>query len=58
MYAKQKIYEAFADFTKALLIDCGFNPESGESPIQYEEPIYGSNDTDFREYCAPGVVIA
>jgi hypothetical protein len=31
---KKYIYDAYKDFVKELLIDCGFHPELGETPVK------------------------
>jgi len=54
---KKLFYDAYKDFVKELLTDCGFHPELAESPIKYLDPIYGKDDTDFREYVAPSILL-
>ncbi|XP_055699342.1 ABC transporter G family member 23 isoform X2 [Phlebotomus papatasi] len=48
---------AYRDFAQSLLKTCGNNPKLGDVPIQFEEPIYGTNDPSFTDFVAPGVIL-
>ncbi|XP_054273390.1 ABC transporter G family member 23 isoform X3 [Macrosteles quadrilineatus] len=48
---------AYRDFAQELLSDCGNNPKLADIPIQFREPIYGSNDPSFTDFVAPGVIL-
>ncbi|XP_055681093.1 ABC transporter G family member 23 isoform X1 [Lutzomyia longipalpis] len=48
---------AYKDFAQDLLKTCGNNPKLGDVPIQFKEPIYGSNDPSFTDFVAPGVIL-
>jgi len=48
---------AYRDFAQELLTDCGNNPKLADIPIQFREPIYGSNDPSFTDFVAPGVIL-
>jgi len=48
---------AYRDFAQELLSDCGNNPKLADIPIQFKEPIYGSNDPSFTDFVAPGVIL-
>ncbi|OXA59297.1 ABC transporter G family member 20 isoform X2 [Folsomia candida] len=55
---KKEVYDAFEIFLKDMLVNCGFYKELAESPIRYLDPVYGTDDTDFKEFIAPGVLLA
>ncbi|KAK7792210.1 hypothetical protein R5R35_000492 [Gryllus longicercus] len=48
---------SYRDFAQNLLTDCGENPKLADVPIQFREPIYGSNDPSFTDFVAPGVIL-
>ncbi|KAF6209504.1 hypothetical protein GE061_015251 [Apolygus lucorum] len=48
---------AYRDFAQQLLTTCGQNPKLADIPIQFKEPIYGSNDPSFTDFVAPGVIL-
>ncbi|ODN00409.1 ABC transporter G family member 20 [Orchesella cincta] len=54
---KKALYDAFEDFIAELLSDCGFDRRQGESVLQFNEPIFGTDNTDFREYIAPSIAV-
>ncbi|KAG7190145.1 hypothetical protein KM043_006275 [Ampulex compressa] len=48
---------SYRDFAKDLLKDCKQNTKLADVPIQFEDPIYGSNDPSFTDFVAPGVIL-
>ncbi|XP_046993217.1 ABC transporter G family member 20 [Schistocerca americana] len=48
---------AYRDFAKDLLTACGENPKLADVPIQFQEPVYGTNDPSFTDFVAPGVIL-
>ncbi|XP_022186489.1 ABC transporter G family member 23 isoform X2 [Nilaparvata lugens] len=48
---------AYRDFAQNLLNACDNNPKLADIPIQFKEPIYGSNDPSFTNFVAPGVIL-
>lgn len=48
---------AYRSFAQGLLTDCGNNPKLGDVPIQFKDPIYGTNDPSFTDFVAPGVIL-
>ncbi|XP_035707781.1 ABC transporter G family member 20-like [Folsomia candida] len=55
---KIEIYDAFEIFLKDVLVKCGFYEDLAVSPIHYVDPAYGTDDTDFKEFISPGVLVA
>jgi ABC-type multidrug transport system permease subunit len=47
----------YRQFAQNLLEDCGNNPKLGDVPIQFKEPIYGTNEPSFTDFVAPGVIL-
>ncbi|OXA49340.1 ABC transporter G family member 20 [Folsomia candida] len=56
-YIKKELYDAFERFLKGMLINCGFYKELAESPIRYLDGVYGTDDTGFKEFIAPGILL-
>ncbi|XP_037919474.1 ABC transporter G family member 23 isoform X2 [Hermetia illucens] len=48
---------AYRDFAKDLLNECGYNSKLGDVPIQFKEPIYGTDTPSFTDFVAPGVIL-
>lgn len=48
---------SYKDFAQDLLKSCSSNPKLGDVPIQFKEPIYGTNDPSFTDFVAPGVIL-
>lgn len=48
---------SYRDFAKDLLNSCDQNPKLADVPIQFLDPIYGSNDPSFTDFVAPGVIL-
>uniref|UniRef100_A0A8D8X121 ABC transporter G family member 20 n=3 Tax=Cacopsylla melanoneura TaxID=428564 RepID=A0A8D8X121_9HEMI len=48
---------SYRDFAQNLLSTCDQNPKIADIPIQFKEPIYGSNDPSFTDFVAPGVIL-
>ncbi|EDS41694.1 abc transporter [Culex quinquefasciatus] len=48
---------AYRNFAQELLRVCDNNPKLGDVPIQFKDPIYGTNDPSFTDFVAPGVIL-
>nr|CAD7408525.1 unnamed protein product [Timema poppensis] len=48
---------SYRDFAQNLLESCEYNPKLADIPIQFENPIYGSNEPSFTDFVAPGVIL-
>ena len=48
---------SYRDFAKDLLSVCGRNTKLADVPIQFKEPIYGTNEPSFTDFVAPGVIL-
>ncbi|XP_063228570.1 ABC transporter G family member 20-like isoform X2 [Bacillus rossius redtenbacheri] len=48
---------SYRDFAQTLLESCGSNPKLADIPIQFQDPIYGSNEPSFTDFVAPGVIL-
>lgn len=48
---------SYRDFAKNLLSTCKQNTKLADVPIQFKEPIYGSNEPSFTDFVAPGVIL-
>ena len=49
--------DGYVKFTKNLLSDCDLPLDFADSPIRFNEPIYGSESPNFTEFMAPGIII-
>ncbi|XP_021913320.1 ABC transporter G family member 20 isoform X2 [Zootermopsis nevadensis] len=48
---------SYRDFAQTLLTACGDNPKLADIPIQFKDPVYGSNEPSFTDFVAPGVIL-
>ncbi|XP_036143267.1 ABC transporter G family member 20 isoform X1 [Monomorium pharaonis] len=48
---------SYRDFAKDLLSACEQNTKLADVPIQFKDPIYGTNDPSFTDFVAPGVIL-
>ncbi|XP_012287640.1 ABC transporter G family member 20 [Orussus abietinus] len=48
---------SYRDFAKDLLSTCDQNTKLADVPIQFKDPIYGTNDPSFTDFVAPGVIL-
>ncbi|XKL61964.1 hypothetical protein PGB90_001797 [Kerria lacca] len=48
---------SYRTFAQELLEQCSQNPKLADIPIQFKEPIYGSEDPSFTDFVAPGVIL-
>ena len=48
---------SYREFAQDLLVSCDNNPKLGDIPIQFKEPIYGTNVPSFTDFVAPGVIL-
>lgn len=47
----------YREFAQNLLQECENNPKLGDVPIQFKDPIYGTNEPSFTDFVAPGVIL-
>lgn len=40
-----------------MLTDCDVPPNVGKIPLQWKDPIYGTQDPNFTDFAAPGVIL-
>lgn len=48
---------SYRDFAKDLLSVCEQNTKLAYVPIQFKDPIYGTNEPSFTDFVAPGVIL-
>ncbi|KAH8314097.1 hypothetical protein KR067_010439 [Drosophila pandora] len=56
-FMQRKLREKFSTFMRSVVKDCNASAALVELPVQFQEPIFGSTDIEFQQYCAPGVVM-
>lgn len=56
-YMQRKLRERFSDFMNAVVHECNVSAALVKLPVQFQDPIFGSTDIEFQQYCAPGVVM-
>lgn len=54
---ERKLREHYQTFINDILTDCNIPQSVASIPINLLEPIYGSEDMEFQQYVAPGVVM-
>ncbi|KAG8234558.1 hypothetical protein J437_LFUL014014 [Ladona fulva] len=53
---KRKVQIEFQNFIRSVLEDCEFNSKFGDSPVKFNEPIFGEKSPSFRSFIAPGLL--
>ncbi|XP_068150519.1 ABC transporter G family member 20 [Drosophila tropicalis] len=56
-FMQRKLRDKFKNFMEKVVEECNASKALVELPVQFQDPIYGSNDIEFQQYCAPGVVM-
>lgn len=57
-YLYDYLLETFQAFLMDYSVSKGFNPITFSMPVKFEKPIYGVNDHSFKDYVAPGILLA
>lgn len=55
-FLQSKFYQIYKNFTQHMMADCNLPIKLGNVPVNFETPIYGSYDTDFKNSMAPPMV--
>eukprot|EP00090_Calanus_glacialis_P013108 TRINITY_DN21732_c0_g1_i1.p1 TRINITY_DN21732_c0_g1~~TRINITY_DN21732_c0_g1_i1.p1 ORF type:complete len:794 (-),score=171.87 TRINITY_DN21732_c0_g1_i1:630-3011(-) len=55
---QMRLAEAFQAFSSSVLSSCKIPDTVTSLPIQFETPVYGSNEPTFTEFMAPGVILS
>lgn len=53
----EKTIDAFNEVAKRFLEKMGLSPTLLEFPVKFSHPVYGSHNSTFTEYMAPGVIL-
>ncbi|XP_072934159.1 ABC transporter G family member 20-like [Epargyreus clarus] len=56
-FVKMQLHKTYQSFTKRVMRACDKNEELVQIPVKFEDPVYGSMDTQVVAYMAPGVMI-
>lgn len=56
-FLQSKFYQIFKNFTQHMMADCNLPIKLGNVPVNFEQPIYGSYDTDFKHSMAPPMIM-
>ena len=57
-YLYDYLLETFQAFLMDYSVSKGFNPITFSMPVKFEKPIFGVNDHSFKDYVAPGILLA
>uniref|UniRef100_A0A1A9X055 Uncharacterized protein n=1 Tax=Glossina brevipalpis TaxID=37001 RepID=A0A1A9X055_9MUSC len=57
LFLEQKLREAFGNYLKTIIHECKLPASVGNLPINFQKPIYGSEDIEFQQFVAPGVIM-
>ncbi|XP_034254913.1 ABC transporter G family member 20-like [Thrips palmi] len=52
----KKFLDLMQIFIKDLFSDCGFPREAGSLPVDFAQPVYGTNEPEFIDFASPGMV--
>lgn len=56
-FTQAKLYQTYKQFSENLMTDCKFSKNIGNIPVVFEEPVYGSFDSDFKHSMAPPMIM-
>ncbi|KAH8341453.1 ABC transporter G family member 20 [Drosophila kikkawai] len=56
-FMQRKLRDKFTTFMRSVVRDCNVSSAIVDLPVQFQDPIFGSTDIEFQQYCAPGVVM-
>ncbi|XP_017860147.1 PREDICTED: ABC transporter G family member 20 [Drosophila arizonae] len=56
-FMQRKLRDTFSTFMNTVVRECNVSAALVKLPVQFQDPIYGSTDIEFQQYCAPGVVM-
>lgn len=56
-FLEKKLRQTYGEFMRSLMQDCNYPVKSGNIPVDFLDPIYGSFDGVYTDYMAPGVVM-
>ncbi|CAG9569139.1 unnamed protein product [Danaus chrysippus] len=56
-FIKMQLHKAYEQFARRTMAACGKNEDLVQIPVRFEEPIYGSMNTEVVAYMAPGVMV-
>lgn len=56
-FVEKKLRDHYQSFVEDILTDCKLPQFLGTYPVNIQTPIYGSDDMEFQQYVAPGVVM-
>ncbi|XP_054161148.1 ABC transporter G family member 20-like [Oppia nitens] len=57
-YVYDYLLETFQAFLMDYSVSKGYNPITFSMPVKFENPIFGVNDHSFKDYVAPGILLA
>jgi ABC-2 family transporter protein len=56
-FLQSKFYQIYKNFTQHMMGECKLPIKLGNVPVNFEQPIYGSYDTDFKHSMAPPMIM-
>ncbi|KAH8388142.1 ABC transporter G family member 20 [Drosophila serrata] len=56
-FMQRKLRDKFTTFMRSVVRDCNVSSAIVDLPVQFQDPIFGSTEIEFQQYCAPGVVM-
>ncbi|XP_059481223.1 ABC transporter G family member 20-like [Neocloeon triangulifer] len=56
-FLSKELLASYKRFSKQYLKDCNISVRHGETPIQFQEPIFGSSSPNFTDFMASGSIL-
>jgi ABC-2 family transporter protein len=53
VFLERKIFNAYDNYSRSLMKDCGLSANLGSSPMKFEKPIFGNLESNFKLFMAP-----
>ncbi|KAL0110784.1 hypothetical protein PUN28_014027 [Cardiocondyla obscurior] len=56
-FMKEKLFKRFIEIYKSIMKDCQLSPKLAYIPIQFEDPLYGTEDLTYADFIVPTYII-
>ncbi|XP_039310391.1 uncharacterized protein LOC113006134 isoform X2 [Solenopsis invicta] len=54
---QRKLYDRFTKFFEDVMRDCGYSTKLANLPIIFGDPVYGINDSNFKDFSIPSFIL-
>ncbi|XP_039314463.1 ABC transporter G family member 20-like [Solenopsis invicta] len=55
---QKKLLDCFTKFFEDVMRDCGYSTKLANLPIIFEDPVYGRNDSNYKDFTIPSSILS